>query len=235
MLRRLALVDVRPPLTRVDDPEDGRSQRDDARDADGDEQQSARDQRAREAGHGVAVARARARAAYLLGKRLSLLLVLPALRRRRRSSPDAEVADSRPAAAGVVSLRLGAATSLPARPAVSRAAAPAAAVPRGPVPGPRARAEGIRARQPRRPRTPGRSSPSSSAAPCPRARSGGRLPPRACAGSSPGRPRFSAIHSRAKSPDWISPRISFIAARVSSPITRLPRVRSPYSAVLEIE
>ena len=46
---------------------------------------------------------------------------------------------------------------------------------------------------------------------------------------------FSAIHSRAKSPDWISPRISFIAARVSSVITRLPRVRSPYSAVLEIE
>ena len=32
--------------------------------------------------------------------------------------------------------------------------------------------------------------------------------PRACAGSSPGPARFSAIHSRAKAPDWISPRMS---------------------------
>ena len=46
---------------------------------------------------------------------------------------------------------------------------------------------------------------------------------------------FSAIHSRAKSPDWISPRILRIASRVSSVMTRVPRVRSPYSAVLEIE
>src|SRR5262249_4618381 len=36
--------------------------------------------------------------------------------------------------------------------------------------------------------------------------------------------RFSAIHSRAKSPDWISARILRIAARVSSVITRFPRV-----------
>ena len=35
--------------------------------------------------------------------------------------------------------------------------------------------------------------------------------------------RFSAIHSRANSPDWISPRMSFIAWRVSAPITRVPR------------
>src|SRR3954447_16141539 len=46
---------------------------------------------------------------------------------------------------------------------------------------------------------------------------------------------FSAIHSLANSPDWISERICFIASRVGSPITRLPRVRSPYSAVFEIE
>jgi hypothetical protein len=36
--------------------------------------------------------------------------------------------------------------------------------------------------------------------------------------------RFSAIHSRAKSPDWISPRIFFISARVSSVMMRLPRL-----------
>jgi hypothetical protein len=47
--------------------------------------------------------------------------------------------------------------------------------------------------------------------------------------------RFSAIHSRAKEPSWISERSCFIAARDSGPITRLPRVRSPYSAVFEIE
>src|SRR6202044_4188774 len=35
--------------------------------------------------------------------------------------------------------------------------------------------------------------------------------------------RFSAIHSRAKAPDWISPRILRMLARVSSVITRLPR------------
>ncbi len=46
---------------------------------------------------------------------------------------------------------------------------------------------------------------------------------------------FSSMNSLANSPDWISARISFIAAREASPITRLPRVRSPYSAVLEIE
>jgi hypothetical protein len=47
--------------------------------------------------------------------------------------------------------------------------------------------------------------------------------------------RFSAIHSLANSPDWISARIFFIAARVSSVMTRGPRVMSPYSAVFEIE
>ena len=47
--------------------------------------------------------------------------------------------------------------------------------------------------------------------------------------------RFSAIHSRANSPDWISARICFIASRVSSVTMRGPRVMSPYSAVLEIE
>jgi hypothetical protein len=36
--------------------------------------------------------------------------------------------------------------------------------------------------------------------------------------------RFSAIHSRAKSPDWISARILRMFARVSSVTTRLPRV-----------
>ena len=41
--------------------------------------------------------------------------------------------------------------------------------------------------------------------------------------------------TRANSPDWISPRMAFMAWRVSSEMTRLPRVRSPYSAVLEIE
>src|SRR5882757_6403657 len=35
---------------------------------------------------------------------------------------------------------------------------------------------------------------------------------------------FSAMNSRANSPDWISPRISFIAAREASPITRLAGV-----------
>ena len=47
--------------------------------------------------------------------------------------------------------------------------------------------------------------------------------------------RFSAIHSRANVPSWISPSTFFMAARVSSVMIRLPRVRSPYSAVLEIE
>ena len=47
--------------------------------------------------------------------------------------------------------------------------------------------------------------------------------------------RFSAIHSRAKAPDWISPSTSFMAWRVASEMIRRPRVRSPYSAVFEIE
>ncbi len=46
---------------------------------------------------------------------------------------------------------------------------------------------------------------------------------------------FSSIHSRAKRPDWMSSRIRFISARVSSVMIRVPRVYSPYSAVLEIE
>ena len=46
---------------------------------------------------------------------------------------------------------------------------------------------------------------------------------------------FSAIHSLANSPDWMSARIFLIAARVSSVITFGPRVMSPYSAVFEIE
>jgi hypothetical protein len=46
---------------------------------------------------------------------------------------------------------------------------------------------------------------------------------------------FSAIHSFANSPDWMSARIFFIACRVSSVITLGPRVMSPYSAVFEIE
>ena len=46
---------------------------------------------------------------------------------------------------------------------------------------------------------------------------------------------FSRIHSRAKAPDWISPRISFMVRRVSSVMMRLPRVRSPYSAVSLME
>ena len=51
-----------------------------------------------------------------------------------------------------------------------------------------------------------------------------------------GRPeRYSSIHSSANLPDRMSARISFMAARVSSPITRLPRVMSPYSAVLLME
>ena len=36
--------------------------------------------------------------------------------------------------------------------------------------------------------------------------------------------RFSAIYSRANSPDWISPSTSFMAVRVGSEMIRLPRV-----------
>ena len=46
---------------------------------------------------------------------------------------------------------------------------------------------------------------------------------------------FSAIHSRAKSPDWISAEDLLHRRRGSRRSTRLPRVRSPYSAVFEIE
>ena len=46
---------------------------------------------------------------------------------------------------------------------------------------------------------------------------------------------FSAIHSLANAPLWISERIFFISARVWSVTIRGPRVMSPYSAVSEIE
>src|SRR5436190_6496706 len=45
-------------------------------------------------------------------------------------------------------------------------------------------------------------------------------------------PSYSARHSLANWPDWISPRIFFISALVWSLTIRGPRVRSPYSAVL---
>ncbi len=48
-------------------------------------------------------------------------------------------------------------------------------------------------------------------------------------------PLLSAIHSSAKLPSWISPRIFFISAFVWSVMMRGPRVTSPYSAVSEIE
>ncbi len=51
-----------------------------------------------------------------------------------------------------------------------------------------------------------------------------------------GRPAlFSAIHSSAKAPERISARMRFISSRTAELITRGPRVRSPYSAVSEIE
>ena len=51
-----------------------------------------------------------------------------------------------------------------------------------------------------------------------------------------GRPfSFSAIHSLANSPLWISPRIFFISALVCGVTTRGPRDISPYSAVSLIE
>ena len=46
---------------------------------------------------------------------------------------------------------------------------------------------------------------------------------------------FSSTNSRANAPLWISSRISFIVCRTRSSTMRGPRVRSPYSAVSEIE
>ncbi len=43
---------------------------------------------------------------------------------------------------------------------------------------------------------------------------------------------FSRIHSFANSPDWISSRSSCMTPYTSGPMTRGPRVRSPYWAVL---
>src|SRR5690606_32789078 len=45
---------------------------------------------------------------------------------------------------------------------------------------------------------------------------------------------FSAIHSRANWPDWISPRMSFMRARVSSVMTRGPDLTEPHLAVSEM-
>ncbi len=47
--------------------------------------------------------------------------------------------------------------------------------------------------------------------------------------------RFSRIHSRANEPFWTSSSIRFISAFVSALMTRGPRVRSPYCAVLLTE
>ena len=47
--------------------------------------------------------------------------------------------------------------------------------------------------------------------------------------------RCSVFHSSANLPYWMSSRIFSIAWRVSWPMTRLPRVMSPYSAVLLME
>src|SRR6267154_2102330 len=47
--------------------------------------------------------------------------------------------------------------------------------------------------------------------------------------------RFSSIQLRVKVPDWMSARMRFISARVSSVTTRGPETYSPYSAVLETE
>src|SRR5215470_1035812 len=47
--------------------------------------------------------------------------------------------------------------------------------------------------------------------------------------------RFSSIHSLANLPDWMSSRMRFISARVSSLTTRGPETYSPYSAVFETE
>ncbi len=72
-------------------------------------------------------------------------------------------------------------------------------------------------------------------APCRPPRSGGLRPPRASARGSRRR-RGSRRSTRGRTrPTGSRSRIFFIAARDSSPITRLPRVMSPYSAVLEIE
>ena len=60
--------------------------------------------------------------------------------------------------------------------------------------------------------------------------------PSRCSLVKVGRPlSSSATHSRANVPSWISPRIFFISALVAALTTRGPRVRSPYSAVSEIE
>src|SRR5690606_38711052 len=45
----------------------------------------------------------------------------------------------------------------------------------------------------------------------------------------------SATHSRANEPSWISARILLISSFTCGPITRGPRVRSPYSAVSDTE
>src|SRR3974390_3564754 len=51
-----------------------------------------------------------------------------------------------------------------------------------------------------------------------------------------GRPfLLSAVHSSAKAPERMSSRIDCMVARTASSITRGPRVRSPYSAVSEME
>src|SRR5262249_59615297 len=47
--------------------------------------------------------------------------------------------------------------------------------------------------------------------------------------------RFSSIQSFTNLPDWMSVRMRFISARVSSFTTRGPDTYSPYSAVLDTE
>src|SRR5262249_431020 len=47
--------------------------------------------------------------------------------------------------------------------------------------------------------------------------------------------RFASIQSLTNLPDWMSPRMRFISARVSGVTTRGPETYSPYSAVLETE
>ena len=59
--------------------------------------------------------------------------------------------------------------------------------------------------------------------------------PGACGRSSRCRPWFSPMNSLANSPDWISPRISFIAARESSPITRFAAGQVTVLGGVEIE
>ena len=68
--------------------------------------------------------------------------------------------------------------------------------------------------------------PARSGAPCP-------WPGAPCSAGRP--PSLSATHSSAKRPSWISSRILRISAFTASVMMRGPRVRSPYSAVSEIE